>query len=93
MSLGKIGGWFEMRFLLVSLAPLSEAFLLSLFRRTIRISVAGIQEIHGLKCVCSAFYEAAPPHWESWIPSSSCVHDLKREHKGEKKSALCYEKD
>lgn len=24
MSFGKIGGWFEMRFLLVSLAPLSE---------------------------------------------------------------------
>lgn len=31
-----------MRFLLVSLAPLSEAFLLRLFRRAVRISVAGI---------------------------------------------------
>lgn len=33
-----------MRFLLVSLAPLSEAFLLRLFRRAIRISVAGIRK-------------------------------------------------
>lgn len=40
------------------------------------------QEIHGLKCVCSAFYKAAPPHWGIWIPSSGCVHDLKKRVRG-----------
>lgn len=78
-----------MRFLLVSLAPLSEAFLLRLFRRAIRISVAGIRKFMVLNVYVLLFMKQHHQHWGSWIPSSSCVHDLKRERKGEKKKMPC----
>lgn len=82
-----------MRFLLVILAPTQQSLSSEAVQKSYQNLSCWYQGIHGLKCVCSAFYEAAPPHWGSWIPSSSCVHDLKREHKEEKKSARCYEKD
>lgn len=48
--------------------------------------------MHGLQCVGSAFYETPPPHRGSWILSSSCVHDLKRELGGGGESALLWKR-
>lgn len=62
MSFGKIGDWFEMRFLRVSVAPLSEALFSEAAQKYCQYSCWHPQEIHGLKCVCSAFCKAVPLH-------------------------------
>lgn len=84
-----------MRFLLVSLAPLSEAlFFLRLFRRAVRISVAGIlRKCMVLNVYVLLFIKQHHHTGEVGFPPAVVCMTLKRERKGEKISALCYEKD
>lgn len=78
-----------MRFLLVSLVLLSETLSEAVLKSCQNLSCWHPEEIHGLKCVCSAFYKTPPPHWGSWTPSSSCVHDLKKREQGREKNVPC----